>query len=263
MMFSFLRTKDFDALEMFQAKQATATFPAHFHETFCISLIEQGTFIENDAIATQNSLLISHPFEVHQNKVLPDGCYSLKTLYVSPDMIGGKRVKPSDLQLSKIIDDQHLVQQYRQLLELFSSYSRNIKNFSFEQDLLHFLTNLCTFRQPRIDLLEMPAWVEEVKAHIANFIAQKIQLDTLTKLAGQDKYQFIRNFKRYVGLTPFQFIVLQRVLRGKEMLQEGTPIVDAALDTGFYDQSNFTNYFRRYLGITPSTYQRSCNIFQE
>ncbi|MEM6844350.1 MAG: AraC family transcriptional regulator [Bacteroidota bacterium] len=263
MMFSFLRTKDFGTLEMFQAEQATATFPVHFHETFCISLIEQGTFIENDAIATQNSLLISHPFEVHQNKVLPDGCYSLKTLYVSPDMLRCKGVKLPDLQISKIIDEQNIVQQYRQLLEQFAGYLKNTRNHLFERDLLYFLTSLCTFQQPRIELLEMPAWVEEVKKHIANFISQKIQLDTLTKLTGQDKYQFIRNFKRYVGLTPFQFIVLQRVLRGKEMLQEGTPIVDAALDTGFYDQSNFTNYFRRYLGITPSSYQRSCNIFQE
>ncbi|MEO0334137.1 MAG: AraC family transcriptional regulator, partial [Bacteroidota bacterium] len=250
-------------LEMFQAEQATATFPAHFHETFCISLIEQGTFIENDTIATQNSLLISHPFEVHQNKVLPDGCYSLKTLYVSPEMLRCQGGKPAELQLSKIIDDQNIVQQYRQLLEQFAGYSQNTKDHFFGRDLLQFLANLYTFRQPHIESLEMPVWVAEVKSHIANFIAQKIQLDTLTKLVGQDKYQFIRNFKRHVGLTPFQFIVLQRVLRGKEMLQAGTPIVDAALDTGFYDQSNFTNYFRRYLGITPSSYQRSCNIFQE
>ncbi len=262
-MFSFLRTKNFDALEVLQAHQASATFPAHFHETFCISLIEQGTFIENDTIATQNSLLISHPFEVHQNKILLDGCYSLRTLYVSPDMLNHKGLTPLDLQFSKVIDDQDLVQQCGQLLNYFSTYVKSTKDNFFEQSLFQFLANLYTFRQTKDDLLEVPDWVEEVKAHIANYIDQRIQLDTLTKLAGQDKYQFIRNFRKYIGLTPFQFIILQRILRGKEMLQEGMPIVDAALNTGFYDQSNFTNYFRRYLGITPSNYQRSCNIFQE
>ncbi|GEM_PF-2416939 len=262
-MFNFLRTKNLDTLEVLQAEQATATFPAHFHETFCISLIEQGTFIENDTIATQNSLLISHPLEVHQNKTLLDGYYSLKTLYVSPDMLAHQGFALSDLQFSKIIDNPATVQQFRRLLKQFSNYAISTKDSLFEQSLFRFLANLGTFRQSRNDLSEVPAWIEDVKLHITNFIDQKIQLITLAKLAGQDKYQFIRNFKKYVGLTPFQFIILQRVLRGKKMLQTEMPIVDTALDTGFYDQSNFTNYFRRYLGTTPSSYQRSCNIFQE
>jgi AraC-like DNA-binding protein len=43
----------------------------------------------------------------------------------------------------------------------------------------------------------------------------------------------------------------------------GKPLVHAALDSGFYDQSHFTNYFKYFVGITPKEYQQQCNIFQD
>lgn len=106
-------------------------------------------------------------------------------------------------------------------------------------------------------------WIQDVKEYMTIHLGEKMGLATIADIAGLEKYQFIRSFKRHVGLTPFQFIVLNRVLRGKEMLKQGMPVVDAALEAGFYDQSNFTNYFKMYVGDTPKVYQKSCNIFQE
>ena len=33
------------------------------------------------------------------------------------------------------------------------------------------------------------------------------------------------------------------------------PPVEAALRTGFSDQSHFTNYFNRYIGLAPGAYR--------
>jgi AraC-like DNA-binding protein len=46
-------------------------------------------------------------------------------------------------------------------------------------------------------------------------------------------------------------------VRGKILLAQGVPIVRAATEVGFYDQSHFTYHFKRLLSFTPATYQKS------
>jgi len=77
------------------------------------------------------------------------------------------------------------------------------------------------------------------------------------------KYSFIRWFKRHVGLTPFEYILIKRVGLGKSLILQGLPLTDVALESGFYDQSHFSNYFKRYIGKSPQSYKQSCNIFQD
>jgi AraC-like DNA-binding protein len=44
---------------------------------------------------------------------------------------------------------------------------------------------------------------------------------------------------------------------GKRLLAEGMPVSQAALETGFSDQSHFTRVFRQYTGATPGQYRDS------
>ena len=40
-----------------------------------------------------------------------------------------------------------------------------------------------------------------------------------------------------------------------QLLQNQLPINQIALESGFYDQSHFTNAFKRVMGITPAEYR--------
>ena len=39
------------------------------------------------------------------------------------------------------------------------------------------------------------------------------------------------------------------------LLEQGVPPIEAALQTGFSDQSHFTNYFNRFIGLAPGIYR--------
>ena len=39
------------------------------------------------------------------------------------------------------------------------------------------------------------------------------------------------------------------------MLEQGVAPIEAALQTGFSDQSHFTNYFNRFIGLAPGVYR--------
>lgn len=70
-------------------------------------------------------------------------------------------------------------------------------------------------------------------------------------------FQLIGLFKRTAGLTPHAYLTQLRLKSAIRQLKAGAPIADAALASGFYDQSALTRHFKRSFGITPLQYQRA------
>jgi transcriptional regulator GlxA family with amidase domain len=50
------------------------------------------------------------------------------------------------------------------------------------------------------------------------------------------------------------------VNQAKKLLEQGTEPIDAAMQTGFTDQSHFTKFFKEFIGLTPGQYRE---IFKE
>ena len=94
---------------------------------------------------------------------------------------------------------------------------------------------------------------EYIKVHLE----ENIRLDDLAKVAqiGSPHY-FCRLFKKTTGLTPYQYLIQQRMELGKQLLQQiDLPIIQIALSCGFSSQSSFTTAFRKYTGVTPRVYR--------
>jgi AraC-like DNA-binding protein len=143
--------------------------------------------------------------------------------------------------------------------------ANNNSDSSFEKEFIQFIQEIGQFKSTKKEFNNslQPTWLENTKQYLRANLDQKISLEALASKTKLDKFQFIRAFKKYVGLTPFQYILLSRIALTKKLLQEGNSITETALDAGFYDQSNFANYFKNYVGVTPKTYQRSFNIIQD
>ena len=78
----------FDSLELLHCKSSLHEFPLHYHDTFCLTIIHDGVMGENEVFSPAGTLLISHPFEVHQNRLIHQTGYSFTTFYISPDLMG-------------------------------------------------------------------------------------------------------------------------------------------------------------------------------
>ena len=64
-----------------------------------------------------------------------------------------------------------------------------------------------------------------------------------------------RAFHRVTGTSLHNFHVLLAVHKAKARLREGAPVIEAALDGGFYDQAHLTREFVRTFGMTPGTFR--------
>ena len=103
-----------------------------------------------------------------------------------------------------------------------------------------------------------PAFVRVARTMIDDCYADHTRT-SLTALAAETRvsaFHLVREFKRFTGLSPHQYVVQTRVRRAAELLARGVPISDTAATVGFTDQAHLTTHFRRHLGATPATWQR-------
>ncbi|MGC9495817.1 GlxA family transcriptional regulator [Streptomyces sp. WG7] len=69
---------------------------------------------------------------------------------------------------------------------------------------------------------------------------------------------FVRRFVGETGLPPMQWVVLQRTLRARRLLETSDWSVERiATETGFGTSANFRAIFRRDVGLTPTAYRKA------
>lgn len=90
---------------------------------------------------------------------------------------------------------------------------------------------------------------------------QKIELDTIAKLAHMTPNAFCRFFKERTNKTFFRFLIEVRIEHVCQLLLNHTDmtIVEAANTSGFNSISNFNRKFKEIKGINPTEYLRQLN----
>lgn len=134
---------------------------------------------------------------------------------------------------------------------------RDGANFEAEELLLFFLAELLRrYSCPWMDA-EREAHNEVAKAcmFLEEHFEQSISLEQLCRHVGLSKSSLLRAFTREKGITPYRYLQTVRINRAKQLLEQGIQPTEAALATGFSDQSHFTRFFRMFIGTTPGTYQ--------
>jgi AraC family transcriptional regulator len=101
-----------------------------------------------------------------------------------------------------------------------------------------------------------------VLEYIEDRFAANPTLEQLAAVARLSPYHFARQFKQATGLPPYQYVILRRVERARQLLQGGADLslAEIAAQTGFSDQSQLCRHFKRLVGVTPGQFRMSARI---
>lgn len=131
------------------------------------------------------------------------------------------------------------------LLSLLASHY--IQHYSNYSDLKNQHTNTSKFDQHQLDKLD---------TYIDEHISEGISIDALAEQLHCSKFYFLREFKKFVGVTPYQYLLNKRLEKAKTRLHSGSDIASIGFELGFNDQAHFTRAFKKQFGITPGQQQK-------
>ena len=102
-----------------------------------------------------------------------------------------------------------------------------------------------------------PHKLEQAIDYIHTHLGENISLLAIATELDMSQYYFCRLFKQSMGMTPHQFVILQRIERAKYLLHHTKKtILNIADECGFADSSHFAKHLTRRVGIPPGEFRK-------
>lgn len=100
--------------------------------------------------------------------------------------------------------------------------------------------------------------------YMQSCFSDNLLLDDIAKHSALSKYHFLRMFKLFYKTTPFEYILLLRINKAKELLQTSNKsISEICYELGFESVPTFITKFRKRTGLTPGKYRVSAVPFKK
>ncbi|WP_426232634.1 helix-turn-helix domain-containing protein [Pararhizobium sp. DWP3-4] len=96
------------------------------------------------------------------------------------------------------------------------------------------------------------------KSILLEKIEGDISIAEVAEACNLSRGYFIRAFRETTGMTPYQWLLSERIDRARGMLRtSNASLAEVAITCGFADQSHFTRVFSTVVGATPGAWRRS------
>lgn len=257
--------------------EAPAEYPIHIHDRYEIYYFLSGDvtyFIEGQGYSlNKHDLLVINTGELHRPIFNSSSRYERITVHFRPEYISSFQQKDYNLlycfERRKLghhnrIDGSDIIDNH------IDRYFENIKKYAMEclreSDLMiktYFLQMLVSLNRIFAEKKTAPentmAYDEKIVGildYINNHLHEQITLDLLEEKFYVSKYYLCHLFRKNTGVTVGEYIAYKRILKAKELLIRGTPVLETCHAVGFRDYSNFYKTFRRLEGVSPREYKQ-------
>ncbi len=127
-------------------------------------------------------------------------------------------------------------------------------NANLLTEILTHLLYVCQSSQKTDDI---PAWLNQLRAHLEKSYTTRFSLDELSDDFHINKYQICRDFKKYFKTTPLHYLNAIRLEHARSLLEETSESVgEIGWRVGFLNPTHFIQLFKREYGITPAMYRK-------
>lgn len=109
---------------------------------------------------------------------------------------------------------------------------------------------------------DTPQNIQFLMKYMENNYAEHLTLDYLASFANMNKFYLSKEFKKYTGFSPNDYLISLRINQAKTLLKTSSlPASKIAHQVGIHDLNNFTNLFKKKTGMTPIQFRKSDDIF--
>jgi AraC-like DNA-binding protein len=256
---------EFGGLDLMRARFVRHAFARHAHEEYFVGLIVAGTKTFScrgaDQTVGAGGVSLVNPDEAHTGKRSAGDALEYRALYPSVAVIEqlaremGFATKPHFT--APVVNDKDLTLKLQHAFETLEHSSDSLER---ESNLLTVFAHLLEHHSSErltIDFKPEHRAIGETQAYLESHVNDSLTLCELALVADLSAFHLTRVFKRQLGLSPFEYQTQLRISRAKQLLRNGTPLAQVALEVGYADQANFTKQFKHLTGTTPGRFAQS------
>ncbi len=250
-------------IEAYRFEGIVQPFPSHFHEYYVIGFVEKGERVlscrDREYAIEEGSIVLFNPGDSHACVQSDGGTFDYRGFNISKEVmldlaeeVTGKRELTGFSE--NVIYDEEAASYLRPLHEMVM---KGKGGFGKEEALLFLISLLIqNYGRPFESCIpECRQEIEKACKYMEQHFTERIYLDQICRHVGLGKSTLLRAFTKSKGVTPYRYLETIRINEAKKLLSEGIPPVEAAIRTGFSDQSHFTNYFNQFIGLAPGIYR--------
>lgn len=123
--------------------------------------------------------------------------------------------------------------------------------------------DLCQYMRQKLTIEKVTNYTRPISDNIAQLktyidlnLHKPMSLETCNSITCLSTSQTIRCFKQAYGISPYEYLNLQRIDAAKLLLKTSPlNIQEIATQVGFEDQNYFSKYFKKKVGKSPSQYR--------
>lgn len=237
------------------------SFSKHFHDDYYFSLIYDGNLNLNnedeELTLSSNMIQVANPYVMHS---IENSTWSSMNIILSIELVNEIAREIIDkeitgiIKFNTIIDDSDIIHLFRNLFNAISSKNQLTDKYILSEFLESILLNHSTYNFSKTNNTKCNKRDLKKALEYINDIDMKdnLSLEDISSEIGISKFHFQKEFKKYMGLTPNQYIQIRKANLAKKMIQKKIPLSHIAYECGFSDQSYMIKVFKRYYGYTPS-----------
>lgn len=98
--------------------------------------------------------------------------------------------------------------------------------------------------------------IRELLTYLHSHYRENLSVESIAAAAHISKTECLRCFHRYVGESPYQYLIKYRLHMSEALLKDTElSVTEISSETGFASASSYIRYFRRWYGCTPKEYR--------
>lgn len=242
------------------AADSNQSFARHTHEQFGIGLVSSGAqkslsgrgMVEAGA----GDIITVNPNEVHDGSPIGEG-RSWRILYFDPEMIAANVSEITEGRRSAVeiphpvLHDKAIAAHFEAAFALVTSAGE--PRMQHEEAILEIVARVVARVVPNEGQIG-PQSIRTAQEMIDCDPTAAISLSDLARASHLSRFQVLRGFAKATGMTPHAYLVQRRIHLARRMIAGGAPLAEAAVASGFVDQSHMTRVFVRKYGVSPRAY---------
>lgn len=203
---------------------------------------------------------------IHRPEAAVEAPYERRILYISPEFL--RRSSTADCPLESCFERARASFQFvlrpreADWTALPAALEQALREDGFGRELLarsllfQFLIGLNrSTEEDALQYANPSAYDEKVEAimrYLSEHLTESVSIDALASRFFISKYHMMRQFRAQTGYTIHGYLSGKRLMRARELIAGGMPVLQAGEESGFGDYSAFLRAYRKQFGRTPN-----------